>query len=41
VGFSAAADGRGAFDHQPLDYSPRAIVLNRYDTVIRFIRVGP
>ena len=32
--------GRAAFDREPLTLTPRGLVLNRYETEIRFIRVS-
>jgi hypothetical protein len=39
--FHANDLGRAAFDREPLAWTPRGLVLNRYDTQIRFIRVRP
>jgi hypothetical protein len=39
--FHANDLGHAAFDHEPLALTPRGLVLNRYDTAIRFIRVRP
>ena len=39
--FHANDLGRAAFDHQPLALTAKALVLTRYDTEIRFIRVRP
>jgi hypothetical protein len=33
--------GRAAFDREPLALTPDGLLLNRYDTEIRFIRVRP
>ena len=38
--FHANDLGRAAFDKEPLDFSSGALVLNRYETRIRFIRVS-
>lgn len=39
--FHANDLGIAAFDKQPLALTARGLVLNRYDSEIRFIRVGP
>jgi hypothetical protein len=39
--FHANDLGHAAFDHEPLALTPRGLVLKRYDSVIRFIRVRP
>ena len=39
--FHANDLGRAAFDGEPLALTPRGLVLNRYDSEIRFIRVRP
>lgn len=39
--FHANDLGRAAFDHAPLALTPNGLILNRYDTEIRFIRVRP
>ena len=39
--FHANDLGTAAFDGEPLKLTPRGLVLNRYDTAIRFIRVRP
>ena len=36
--FHANDLGRAAFDREPLAFTPRGLVLNRYETEIRFIR---
>lgn len=36
--FRANEIGHAAFDREPLAFSPRGLVLNRYETEIRFIR---
>ena len=38
--FHANDLGRAAFDREPLALTPRGLVLNRYETEIRFIRVS-
>lgn len=38
--FHANDLGRAAFDREPLAITPRGLVLNRYETEIRFIRVS-
>ena len=39
--FHANDLGRAAFEGEPLALTPRGLVLNRYDSEIRFIRVRP
>jgi len=39
--FHANDLGHAAFDKEPLALSPRGLVLNRYETQIRFIKVRP
>ena len=39
--FHANDLGQAAFDHEPLVLTAKALVLTRYDTEIRFIRVRP
>jgi hypothetical protein len=39
--FHANELGHAAFDHEPLALTSRGLVLNRYDSAIRFIRVRP
>jgi len=39
--FHANDLGRAAFEREPLALTPHGLVLNRYDTEIRFIRVRP
>jgi hypothetical protein len=39
--FHANDLGHAAFDGEPLALTPRGLVLNRYQTEIRFVRVGP
>jgi hypothetical protein len=39
--FHANDLGKAAFDREPLALTPRGLVMNRYDTEIRFIRVRP
>ena len=38
--FHANDIGRAAFDREPLALTPRGLVLNRYETEIRFMRVS-
>lgn len=33
--------GKAAFKNEPLEVGPEGLLMNRYDTQIRFIRVGP
>jgi len=39
--FHANDLGKAAFEREPLELTPRGLVLNRYDAEIRFIRVRP
>jgi hypothetical protein len=39
--FHANDLGTAAFDREPLAFAPRGLVLNRYDSEIRFIKVRP
>jgi hypothetical protein len=39
--FHANDLGRAAFDREPLAVTARGLVLDRYETEIRFVRVGP
>ena len=39
--FHANDLGQAAFDREPLKVTPRGLILIRYDTAIRFIRVRP
>jgi hypothetical protein len=39
--FHANDLGTASFDREPLAVTPRGLVLNRYDSEIRFIRVRP
>jgi len=37
----SSARRRAAFDREPRDLTPKGLVLNRYGSEIRFIRVRP